>query len=241
MRDAAARRSLARRERQRQVPQQAVATAAGKRDRRVGVVRPFVQGRPMGGQLLADALDGGVARQGRVADRYLSLVVEDRAAHAGAAATATGHVEATSAAGARAEAIPQAHAQPGTLDPSFDPLDGADNTVSAMVTRADGSVVIGGQFTSFNGSPAGGIIQLLPSGQVDPGFVVGSGLNGPVMDMVLQPDGKLIVVGLFTTYDGVATGGGLVRLLSNGSIDPCLLYTSPSPRDRTRSRMPSSA
>ena len=25
------------------------------------------------------------------------------------------------------------------------------------------------------------------------------------------------------------------------NIDPCLLYTSPSPRDRTRSRMPSSA
>ena len=25
------------------------------------------------------------------------------------------------------------------------------------------------------------------------------------------------------------------------SIDACLLYTSPSPRDRTRSRMPSSA
>ena len=26
-----------------------------------------------------------------------------------------------------------------------------------------------------------------------------------------------------------------------GNIDACLLYTSPSPRDRTRSRMPSSA
>ena len=26
-----------------------------------------------------------------------------------------------------------------------------------------------------------------------------------------------------------------------GNIDDCLLYTSPSPRDRTRSRMPSSA
>ena len=26
-----------------------------------------------------------------------------------------------------------------------------------------------------------------------------------------------------------------------GTIDSCLLYTSPSPRDRTRSRMPSSA
>ena len=31
---------------------------------------------------------------------------------------------------------------------------------------------------------------------------------------------------------------GLNELLENGS---CLLYTSPSPRDRTRSRMPSSA
>ena len=29
--------------------------------------------------------------------------------------------------------------------------------------------------------------------------------------------------------------------LSSGVAMPCLLYTSPSPRDRTRSRMPSSA
>ena len=28
---------------------------------------------------------------------------------------------------------------------------------------------------------------------------------------------------------------------ANGAISACLLYTSPSPRDRTRSRMPSSA
>ena len=30
-------------------------------------------------------------------------------------------------------------------------------------------------------------------------------------------------------------------LIKNGKYNPCLLYTSPSPRDRTRSRMPSSA
>ena len=35
----------------------------------------------------------------------------------------------------------------------------------------------------------------------------------------------------------VGTVFGIRRLLRN----PCLLYTSPSPRDRTRSRMPSSA
>ena len=31
------------------------------------------------------------------------------------------------------------------------------------------------------------------------------------------------------------------RLADGETLDDCLLYTSPSPRDRTRSRMPSSA
>jgi len=37
--------------------------------------------------------------------------------------------------------------------------------------------------------------------------------------------------------------GGYTDLIPFASKDPgaCLLYTSPSPRDRTRSRMPSSA
>ena len=114
--------------------------------------------------------------------------------------------------------------QAGELDPGFDPLGGADNTVRAMATRADGSVILGGQFTSFNGSPSGYIIQLQPTGEVDPGFATGTGFNGAIKDMVLQPDGNLIVAGLFTTYDGVATGGGLVRLLPSGSIDPVFAH-----------------
>ena len=31
------------------------------------------------------------------------------------------------------------------------------------------------------------------------------------------------------------------KIIVRGGAGPCLLYTSPSPRDRTRSRMPSSA
>ena len=38
---------------------------------------------------------------------------------------------------------------------------------------------------------------------------------------------------------GLFLSNELVGIVSYGS--PCLLYTSPSPRDRTRSRMPSSA
>ena len=47
---------------------------------------------------------------------------------------------------------------------------------------------------------------------------------------------KPIVVGLIILAL-LWIGGGLYRVLP----DDCLLYTSPSPRDRTRSRMPSSA
>ena len=33
----------------------------------------------------------------------------------------------------------------------------------------------------------------------------------------------------------------VMRIFKNTTVNHCLLYTSPSPRDRTRSRMPSSA
>ena len=47
-------------------------------------------------------------------------------------------------------------------------------------------------------------------------------------------------------YDSLEDGGGVtvsdqVSTVDGDNPDTCLLYTSPSPRDRTRSRMPSSA
>ena len=41
--------------------------------------------------------------------------------------------------------------------------------------------------------------------------------------------------------EGQAFEDGYVFVLPPYQTHPCLLYTSPSPRDRTRSRMPSSA
>ena len=56
----------------------------------------------------------------------------------------------------------------------------------------------------------------------------------PALEKVLKRDLT------FAVYKGV--GNYLCLQKMNGAIsDPCLLYTSPSPRDRTRSRMPSSA
>ena len=41
--------------------------------------------------------------------------------------------------------------------------------------------------------------------------------------------------------DSTDQGGPFSYISGSGMVLPCLLYTSPSPRDRTRSRMPSSA
>ena len=41
--------------------------------------------------------------------------------------------------------------------------------------------------------------------------------------------------------DGAAQGQIIRVIDTNDNVGTCLLYTSPSPRDRTRSRMPSSA
>ena len=54
---------------------------------------------------------------------------------------------------------------------------------------------------------------------------------------------KKAVEELFSTVaDKVGSRpGGYTRIIKTGFRQGCLLYTSPSPRDRTRSRMPSSA
>ena len=53
----------------------------------------------------------------------------------------------------------------------------------------------------------------------------------------------LVTVSLFMVFRWGLSGGNnlIVTLLVMGLTMICLLYTSPSPRDRTRSRMPSSA
>ena len=66
---------------------------------------------------------------------------------------------------------------------------------------------------------------------------------------VPMPQGALPAVPDGYKVQLIATGlenPRVIRFAPNGDLfvalsDPCLLYTSPSPRDRTRSRMPSSA
>jgi hypothetical protein len=56
------------------------------------------------------------------------------------------------------------------------------------------------------------------SGQVDLSFNPGSGVNGRVLALAMQPDGKTVIAGSFSTVNG-AVRNGLARLNRDGTAD----------------------
>ena len=59
----------------------------------------------------------------------------------------------------------------GALDTSFDPGTGANDVINSVVLQADGNILIGGQFTSFNTTRRVGMARLFPSGWLDTYFM----------------------------------------------------------------------
>lgn len=100
-----------------------------------------------------------------------------------------------------------------TLPPIF------EKPVQTMVVQPDGKVVICGIFTAVNGVPRSGIARLNTNGTLDTSFDPGTGFNGTPMCMVIRPDDRILVGGLFTQYNGTSSKF-LVQLNPNGTIDP---------------------
>jgi uncharacterized delta-60 repeat protein len=91
--------------------------------------------------------------------------------------------------------------------------------VIGMVSpQADGKIIIGGDFTHFNGVPRKQIARLNTDGSLDPTFDIGQGVNGAPKTIKVLPDGKILVGGSFTTFNGQSTPP-LVRLNSDGTLD----------------------
>jgi len=108
----------------------------------------------------------------------------------------------------------------GNGDATFNVGTGFNNTssVMALALQADGRVIVGGAFTTYNGLNSNRIARLNINGTIDTSFHVGSGFNAFVKCISIQPDGKILVVGNFTTYNGISAIR-IVRLNINGSFD----------------------
>jgi uncharacterized delta-60 repeat protein len=115
----------------------------------------------------------------------------------------------------------------GTLDRTWregiQTEDGGDIRTLAMAP--DGSVYVGGTFPKFGATGRGFLIRLTSSGALDETF--GAGIAAPsartgavsVDQLLVQPDGRLLVRGRFDSYGGEALPASLLRLLPDGSRD----------------------
>src|SRR6185369_7988887 len=108
--------------------------------------------------------------------------------------------------------------QAGTLDLSFDPGSGANSVINAIASQADNKIIIGGNFSTYQGVPRKYIARLNTDGTLDASFDPGIGPNGEVMAIVIQNDGKIIIGGNFIKYNN-SDNWGLIRLNSNGTVD----------------------
>jgi uncharacterized delta-60 repeat protein len=87
-----------------------------------------------------------------------------------------------------------------------------------MILQSDGKMVVIGYFTQFNTVATNRIIRLNLDGTRDTSFNIGSGFNNSTYGIVQQTDGKYVIVGTFTSYNGV-TANRIIRLNLDGSVD----------------------
>ena len=109
----------------------------------------------------------------------------------------------------------------GSIDGTFNP--DANSTVLALAVQADGKILLGGFFTSLGSAPATQhiyIARLNADGSIDSTF--DQNANSYVYALALQPDGKILLSGLFNNLFTSAAGvtrNHIARLNADGSVD----------------------
>ena len=106
--------------------------------------------------------------------------------------------------------------QPGFVDSSFAPDFQLDGPIRAVAIQDDGRVLIGGDFTTIDGTVRIGLARLNVDGSLDESFDPGLNVNGTVRTIVVAKNGGILVGG------GLLYSGGanvLARLNPDGSWD----------------------
>jgi uncharacterized delta-60 repeat protein len=106
----------------------------------------------------------------------------------------------------------------GLLNISFDPGAGMNNNINAIAVDENGKIVVGGDFTSVDGTARNRIARLNADGSLDTSFDPGAGMDDDVNAIAIDENGKIVVGGSFTSVDGTVLNA-IARLNSDGSLD----------------------
>lgn len=88
----------------------------------------------------------------------------------------------------------------------------------ALAIEPNGKIVVGGIFADFHGTAIHGIMRLNNDGTLDPSFDPGAGFDHGIEKVLIQPDGKILVVGFFHSYDGISRHR-IARINNDGTPD----------------------
>jgi len=108
----------------------------------------------------------------------------------------------------------------GSYDATFGGtgFSGGANQVYGIALQSDGKIICTGNFTTYDGTGAVGIVRINTNGTIDNTFVTGGGLNNTGWCVAVQTNGKILVGGFFTTYNGNPVSN-IVRINTNGTYD----------------------
>ena len=119
----------------------------------------------------------------------------------------------------------------GSLDTGF--TASANSTVAAFAFQPDGKVILGGYFTAIQsrglatGALRNRLARVGADGTLDTTFQVDA--EGRPLVSLVQPDGKVVIGGSFTTVGGL-TRNYLARLNTDGSVDASYAPAAPNGR-----------
>ncbi len=106
----------------------------------------------------------------------------------------------------------------GSTDTDYSIGSGPNNLLHTISVLANDDIAIGGNFTNVDSTARDRVASLDSSGALISGFAPNLATTGVVLDSARQSDGKLIIVGTFTTVNG-ASRNRIARLNADGSLD----------------------
>ena len=107
----------------------------------------------------------------------------------------------------------------GSRDSTFNIGSGFNNDVEAIVIQSDGKILVGGAFTSYNGTSINRLVRLNSDGTIDNTFNIGTGFSSTVRSIHIDSDNKILVGGGFSTFNNISGKRFIVRLFNDGTID----------------------
>ena len=104
----------------------------------------------------------------------------------------------------------------GTLDLTFNA--NFDSTPSNIAVQADGKILVSQSVVSANDEASTIVMRLMPNGMLDTEFATIT-VNESVSDIIVQPNGDIILGGSFTMINETTSRTSIARFDTSGNLD----------------------